>query len=499
MAYFMGIDNGGTITKVVIFDEKGKEIASSSQKVELITPRAGFTERDMNILWESNIRAIRETISIAAIDASAIKAIGCTGHGKGLYLWGKEGQPAYNGIVSTDTRAWQYPILWKENGTADRVFKKTCQSILASQPVSLLNWLKDNEPDVLENVQWIFSVKDYIRFRLTGEAYAEKTDLSGTNLMNIAERRYDRKLLSEFGLEEIFDKLPPIINSTDICGSITKEVSGLTGLCEGTLVSGGMFDIDACAIAMDITNEDNLGVIAGTWSINEYISKAPVLNKTVMMNSLYCIDGYYLVEECSPTSASNNDWFIDMFMDTEKHKARQMGIGVYEHINQMAASVDAGEQDIIFLPYIFGSNYNPRAKACFIGLDSTHTISQIVRAVYEGIAFGHRIHVQKLLMNRDKPKSIRLAGGVVKSSIWPQIFADVFNFPIEIIETTELGALGCAMAATVAAGRYANIEEAARNMVRVKDRLEPKKDAAEIYDRKYERFLHASNKLNDLW
>jgi len=43
--------------------------------------------------------------------------------------------------------------------------------------------------------------------------------------------------------------------------------------------------------------------IAGTWSINEYISRKPVVNHSVMMNSLFCLPGYYLVEECSPTSA----------------------------------------------------------------------------------------------------------------------------------------------------------------------------------------------------
>jgi L-xylulokinase len=167
------------------------------------------------------------------------------------------------------------------------VFQKTFQKILACQPVSLLRWLKDNRPGVLEKVRWIFEVKDYIRFRLTGEAFAEVTDYSGSNLMNIRDVRFDKELLEAFGLGDLIDRLPPIKYSTERCGTISPAAARETGLREGTPVAGGMFDIDACAVAMDVTDEENLCVIAGTWSINEYISTAPVLNKSVMMNSLF--------------------------------------------------------------------------------------------------------------------------------------------------------------------------------------------------------------------
>ena len=43
--------------------------------------------------------------------------------------------------------------------------------------------------------------------------------------------------------------MPPIKNSVDVCGYITKEVAELTGLKEGTPAAGGMFDIDAAGIA----------------------------------------------------------------------------------------------------------------------------------------------------------------------------------------------------------------------------------------------------------
>ena len=135
----------------------------------------------MDEMWEANCRVIREVLKKAGLSGSDIRCAAVCGHGKGLYLWGTDGRPARNGIISTDNRAWRYPLEWERNGTAQWVFQRSCQHILSSQPVSLLAWLGEHEPDVLENTRWIFACKDYVRFRLTGEAFAERTDYSGCN------------------------------------------------------------------------------------------------------------------------------------------------------------------------------------------------------------------------------------------------------------------------------------------------------------------------------
>ena len=497
--YVMGIDNGGTMAKAVIFDMDGKEVSSASVKLDIITPNPGFTERDMNILWIENAKIIKEAIEKSGISAEQIVGVSCTGHGKGLYLWGKDGSPAYNCIVSTDSRAWKIAKQMYADGTYERIYNKTYQSILACQPVCLLKWLQENDPDVLEQIKWVFSVKDYIRFKLTGEAYLEKTDYSGTSLMNIAEGRYDRELLEEFGLANIFDKLPPIRQSTDICGTVRQEVSEMTGLKAGTPVSGGMFDIDACAIAMDVTREDRLCVIAGTWSINEYISKMPVTNQTIMMNSLFCIPGYYLIEECSPTSASNSEWFISKFLGEEKIATQKEGVSIFDITDQMIESIEPGDCKIVFLPFLFGSNENKIAKASFVGLNSYHTKAHILRAVYEGIVFSHKSHIDKLLSNNDQLSVVRLAGGAAKSPVWVQMFADVLQMPIEVIEVDELGALGCAMSAAIAAGEYQDYQHAAQGMVKVKKKIQPNKRQKAIYDQKYSAYRKVVDALDGVW
>jgi len=497
--YFLGIDNGGTMSKAVLFDRAGKEVGSASEQMALITPQPGFTERDMELLWQMNVRVINAAVSAADIDPKVIKGIACTGHGKGLYLWGKDGKPAYNGIVSTDSRAWEYPARWAEDGTADKAFEMSCQSILACQPVSLLNWFKDHKPEVLENTQWIFAVKDYIRFRLTGEAFAEVTDYSGSNLMNLETKGFDPELLALFGLEGIADALPPVKGSTESCGGVTAEVAAATGLAEGTAVAGGMFDIDACAIAMDIVDDENICVIAGTWSINQYISRKPVLDRSIMMNSRYCLDEYYLIEECSPTSAGNLDWFVDTFLAEEKKQAAEKGENIFKQCDELVGAMAPQDQDIIFLPFLFGSNYNPRAKACLLGMGSHHSSVHALRAIYEGIVFCHMVHIGKLLQSREQTRAIRLGGGAAKSAVWAQMFADASGLPVETIETDELGTLGCAMAAAVAADEFADLKEAANEMVKVKARLEPDMARHEIYKGKFAAYRKAESAVSALW
>jgi L-xylulokinase len=498
-SYFMGIDNGGTLTKACIFDQDGREIGGASRGVPLSMPRPGFTERDMETLWRANCEAIREAISSSGIEPEDLRGLACTGHGKGLYLWGRDGKPARPGIVSTDSRAASITEAWNRDGTAKKAFELTCQSVLACQPVSLLRWIKDNEPGVLEASRWIFEVKDYIRFRLTGEAYAEVSDYSGSSLMNLRERRFDDRLLELFGIEGLGGLLPPIRGSTEACGSVSEEAARATGLPAGLPVAGGMFDIDACAVAMDVLDEENICVIAGTWSINEYVSRKPVVDGSVLMNSLFCAPGYFLVEECSPTSAGNNEWFTKLFLREELREAEARGMGVYELAGELAASVPADGQDIVFLPYVFGSQYDPRAKACFVGMDATATRAQLIRAVYEGVALGHRVHVVKLLASRAAPRAARLAGGAAKSPLWAQMFADVLELPVETVDANELGALGCAMAAAVASGFYRDLEEAASRMMRVGRRFEPSAAASAIYRRKYERQKTVSAALAGLW
>lgn len=499
MKYLMGVDNGGTFSKAAIFDENGVQIAVKSVPTTTITPKPGYTERDMDELWEVNAQAIRQAIEKSGINPQDIAGVSFSGHGKGLYMVGYDGKPSYNGIVSTDTRAWEYIEKWYSNDTHKKVYEKSCQEILACQPVSILAWFRDNHPEVLKRTQYIFHVKDYIRYMLTGEAYGEYTDSTGGNLVNLYTHAYDKELMEYFGLESIYDKLPPLKYSSDICGYITKEASLKTKLPEGIPAAAGMFDVNACGIASGLYNEEQMCMIAGTWSINEFIAKAPVTNGTVALNSMYCIPGYYLVEESSPTSAGNMEWFIRNLMSYEKAEEKDKGNSVYDLTNEWVASIKPQDSNIIFLPFLNGSNEDALAKGTFIGMTAYHSKKHMLRAVYEGIVFSHLTHVKKLLANRDKPASIRLSGGAANSDVWVQIFADALQIPIDVIEDKEIGAQGAAIAAGIAAGLYLDYPNAIERTVKITKTIQPREEYKEVYEEKYKVYRQVIESLSSAW
>ena len=500
MRYYIGLDNGGTTTKAALFDREGRELGVTSVSTAMIAERPGFVERDMEEMWQANCTVLRLLLEKTGVDARQIAGVGICGHGKGLYLWGKDGRPARRGILSTDNRAYAYPERWRADGTEERVFARSCQHILACQPVSLLAWIRDHEPAVYENIAWVFECKDYVRFRLTGEARAERTDYSGANLMNLHTRQYDRELLKLFGLEALRAALPPLCDAVEICGHVTPEAAERCGLMAGTPVIGGMFDIDACALAVGVTDESALCMIAGTWSINEYLQRTPVLDGTVRMNSLFCLPEYYLIEESSPTSAGNNEWFLRQLLPEVKQAAEAEGRSIYDVMNAWVEEIPPQEFVPVFLPFLMASNVHPNARGAFVGMNVSHTRRHLARSVYEGIVFCHKYHVDKLLQNRQTPpRCLRLAGGAARSRVWTQMFADVMQLPVETVSVNETGALGCAVAAAAALGDYAALDEAAAHMCRIAPAVQPRPEYARIYDRKYALYLRTIDCLDGLW
>lgn len=492
MNYYLGIDNGGTTTKAALFDEQGRQAGAAEEFTQAVYPQPGFAERDMEEMWEANCRVIRRVIESTGIDPAQIRAAAVCGHGKGLYLWGQDNAPVRAGILSADNRAYSYPAAWRADGREKAVSAYTCQHIMACQPIPLLAWLRDHEPESLRHIKYIFSCKDYIRFRLTGGAYAERTDYSGSGLLNLYTGEYDARILGAFGLEKLSCALPPLKNAADLCGYVTEEAAKRTGLRAGTPVAGGMFDIDACALSAAVSGPNQVCMAAGTWSINECILPHPIADGRVLMNSLFCLPGWYLIEESSATSAANLAWYL-------RNLAPEAD-DIYREINREAASVSPEDSCPIFLPFIMASNVHPNAKGSFVGITAYHTRAHMVRSIYEGIAFSHRWHYEKLRRCMDSdPDSIRLTGGAARSNVWVQIFADVLKLPVRTSSITETGAHGCAIAAAAAMGDYNDIPSAVNAMTHLSDPVLPQSQYFAAYDKKYSLYKRVIEALEPVW
>lgn len=470
--YLLGIDSGSTVTKAALFDLSGKEIAVASCKTETAYLHPGWTERDMDILWQTTATAIRAVLAKASIKPDEIVGIGNTGHGNGIYLLDKSGQSLRPGIQSMDTRASEILVEWNQRDLHSQVFPFTIQSFWSAQPNALLAWIKKFEPQNYERIGAILLVKDYIKYRLTGEISSDFTDMSATSLMDVRNKNYSRELLALYDLVEVFDALPPLKQSFEVIGQITHSAAEETGLRAGTPVVGGLFDVDASAIGCGVVNPGQACIVAGTWSINEVVTREPIVALDLFMTTLFANTDLFLTIEGSATSATNLEWFVAQCCGDERAEAKRRGISVYEVCNEQVASLTPGSSNIIFHPFLYGSNVQPSARAGFYGIAGWHTRAHLLRALYEGIVFGHLNHIEKLKTAGAKIESARLAGGGSRSQVWTQIFADTLELPMQVSDGNELGARGAALSAGIGAGIYRDYTEAVQqavSMVRIQE------------------------------
>ena len=494
----LGIDNGGTVAKAALLGLDGRELGVASARTAILSPHSGWSERDADQLWQRTAEAVRRLIGQTAIDPAKIAAVACTGHGNGLYLIDRQGLPVRPAIFSADMRAQSIIDRWTAEGIDRVVRPQTMQALWAGQPGALLSWLQDHEPDSLRRARWALMCKDFIRYRLTGEAWGEMTDMSGTSLMDIRQGQYAAEVLEAFGIDQWAPILPPLRWSHECCGHVTADAARATGLAEGTPVAGGMFDVDACALASALTDEGTLGMTLGTWGINQYVSKTPVVDG-VFMTSRYCVPGDYLILEGSATSASNLEWFVQHWLGTDFPAATVEGPTVYERINQMVAQTPPSADGPLFLPFLYGSNVHPAAAGCLVGLRAGHERGDVLRAVFEGVVFAHRTHWDRLLQIRWAPHEIRASGGAARSDVWVQMIADVFQVPVQVPDGSEFGALGAAICGSVAAGCYADYQSACEAMVRFSRRFEPNRQLASYYAEKYDRYRRLAATLDVFW
>jgi len=491
--YLLGLDAGNTVIKAVIFDREGNEIAAASAEGHSRMPCPGHVERGLDELWANARGVIRTCIEQAAIRPEEIVAVGCAGHGNGLYALDRDGRPLL-GIQSLDTRAAALVEEWQAQGVGDRTYPIGQQRPWPSQTPTLLAWLKRHRPETFARIGTVFLCKDFIVNRLTGMRVSEVSDMTGCGLLDVANRRYDRALLEAYGLSDCMALLPPLIESADIAGEITEEAASQTGLAAGTPVVGGLFDVVASAIGSGVTRTGDASIIAGTWSINQVIIDRPQLAGPVFMSSTFDRERYMAIES-SATSAANLEWLVREFFSDGPADGRSP----FDLCGELAAAIVPAADDPIYHPFLYGAQQNGNARAGFYGVAGWHTKGHLVRAVLEGVAFGHRQHIETMRRAGAIFNEAVLSGGGSRSLIWPQIFTDVLGLPASIARSRETGALGAAITAGTGAGIFADFAAGAASMVRMERNYVPNAGLEAHYERRYSLYRDIAEAMTPIW
>ncbi|WP_319637290.1 FGGY-family carbohydrate kinase [Pacificispira spongiicola] len=491
MTYLLGLDAGNTVIKAVLFDGAGRQVAMHALDGHSSTPQPGHVERDLDELWTNAGTAIRACIDAADIDPHDIVGVGCAGHGNGLYLLDRDAAPLV-GIQSLDSRG--AALATELSASHGPAFQDIClQKPWPSQTPTLLAWMKRERPDIYARAGTVLLCKDFITFMLTGERVSDVSDMSGCGFVKLPEGIYDETLMGLYGLEDAMPLLPRLIDPSAVAGRVTKAAAALTGLAEGTPVIGGYFDVIASAIGSGVVAPGDASIIAGTWSINQVFSETAVNDPNVFMVSKFGQNRYVTIES-SATSAANLEWYVREFVERYGHASDPFAV-----CNDRVASVIPAPDDPLFHPFLYGCRLGAEFRGGFHGVAGWHTDAHLLRALFEGVMFEHRRHIDVLMAAGLPVRHAVLSGGGARSSHWPQIFADGIGIPVATAEARETGALGAAIGAGVGTGLFPDYEAGIRVMTRPKDRFDPDPSMRDHYDRRYDLYGKLRDVLRTFW
>ncbi len=474
----LAVDSGLTACKALIFDMTGNVLTESGAATPVISSSDGASFIDMDKLWNVICSVISDAFLSGKISPAEIKCVGFSGHGNGLYCIDQNGLPVGPAVTSMDVRAKDLIDELTETQT-DFLKHKSMQHIWPGQPGIILRWIKEKKPEQYRNIHKIMFCKDYLAFRLTGKVATDYSDISSSGLLDNSESTYDPEILNCLGIPEIKSALPNIIKGYDIRSGVSTQGAEDTGIPEGIPVIGGMFDVDACVYGSGVFFPKDACCIAGTWNINAVVSD----KMSFYPNIRQCVkrtDGKTsLMIDSSATSSVNIEWYLKKFLGIENQ---------YNVFDCYLKSYEITFDSPFFIPFINGSLNNIFHKGAFIGLDMTCDKGKLFAAVYEGVCFAHRYHIEKLEKSGAKIELVRITGGAARSTNFCRLFTDITGKRANTTNFSQSGALGLWAGAVVALGRYENMASAIKEKVMFCEIYSPDLARHKLFTKRYEKF-----------
>ena len=485
----LGIDFGNTVVKAVLFDLAGRQVARRGVDGTTLKPAPGMVERPVAELWANARAAISGCLK--GIDPARIAAIGLAGHGNGLYLLDKAGAPLL-GIQSLDSRA--AALAADLDASVGAELHAICgQRPWPSQTPALLAWVKAHQPKVYARAGTLCFAKDIIGWHLTGERATEVSDMSGAGLLRLPEVGYDAGLLSLYGLSDAMPLLPRLCQPTEVVGQVTPAAASATGLRAGIPVVAGYFDVVASALGSGAIGPGTASIVLGSWSINQVFADTPARDPDVFMIAAFG-PGRFANMDNSATSAVNLEWYVRTLIERNGHKG-----DAFAQVNALVGRAAMAAGDPMFHPFLYGGRHGAHQRGGFYGLAGWHDEGHLLRALYEGVAFEHRRHVEVLRKAGSGIGQVFLSGGGTRSPHWPQMMADVLGLPVRLGSAEETGALGGAIAAAVGTGLHASEEAAVAAMTTQRAVLLPDPDRKSLHDRRFAVWQRMTTAMEPFW
>jgi xylulokinase len=194
-------------------------------------------------------------------------------------------------------------------------------------------------------------------------------------------------------------------------------------------------------------------------------------------------------------------WIADEFYKAEKKDPKVKN--VFALMDDKVAEIQPGSNHLIFTPWLYGERApinDCYVRATFLNLSADHTREDMLRAVYEGVAYNIRWIVEIVEDEFKFPlPELRVIGGGAKGKPWMQIMADVTGRKIETVtDSQEAGAVGAALVAAVGMGIYPDFESL-KKVIKVDSVFEPQPENRAIYDKLYSSYREVYEALKGFY
>ena len=476
---FLGIDLGTSSVKIIIMDQSGDIVDSTSKDYEVSYPKDGWAEQNPEDWWESTKQGIKELLSKGNIKREDINGISFSGQMHGLVLLDKNEKVLMPAILWCDQRTQKQCDYLNNKFGQDKLSKYTGNKALTGFTLPKVLWVKENKPEVYKEIAHMMLPKDFISFKLTGKYSTDVSDASGTLMFDVENRKWSKEIIDIFEIDK--DVLPKVYESWKAVGNISSQAAKETGLSTETLVMAGAGDQAAGAVGSGTVETGILSVALGTSGVVFACDEKFSVDKENRLHSFCHSNGKWHQMGVMLSAASCLKWWVEnVNIDIKEDAFNKL---LYE-----AENAPVGSNKLLFLPYLMGErtpHNDPNARGSFIGLNITHKRGDMTRAILEGVCFGLRDSLEILRSLNVEVKEVRVSGGGSKSKLWRQILADIFNLNVLVTNSKEGPAYGASILAAVGCGLYESVDEACKQLIKITDIVEPIKGNVEKYDKLY--------------
>jgi sugar (pentulose or hexulose) kinase len=483
---YLAFDVGTTSVKTALFDGRGRLLGKTIRNYALETPHVDWYEVDPSVYWKAVTEGFAETLRVSGADPKGVRAVSGCSQGETVIFLDAKDRPVRPAIVWLDNRPREEVEELKASIDTEEFYHTTgCLDIEPTWSVLKALWLRKNEPEAFARTAKILLVEDYIVYLLTGRFCSTPTLLHSTGFLDIHRRRYWDKTAGRAGVEKM---LPEIVEVGSVVGKLKGPLADQLGLSREVVVVKGAMDQTLSNIG---SGNIHTGIVTETTGTALAIGVTADSVEGIHANHLpyqpHALPGKFLILPYAQTSGIIYKWFRDTFC-REEVLASGDPEKAYEAMNALSAGVPAGSDGLVLLPFFAGASAPENdsfARGVWYGITLKHGKAHFARAIQESVGLMLR-KILALIQDAGIPiEEVRSMGGAARSDLWLGMKADICKLPMVRMEEEETSTLGCALLAAVAVGEYADVEEAARAMVRLGGRFEPRPQNVAVYDQQY--------------